>query len=202
MLNSLVSLVDPNYDAGTYKLRNDTRSDFQKSTPNSAGGQRQFGNVGMKHMLEIYNNAGNLPNHTNWGPLNSTINQLDIARQEKSAQGGAVNSYKLSVMNGFDEIAKALGIGDAGGRHELQSKLEAANGPEAIRAVIKEQAKLLKEKLDTLQGRWSDQMGPAAGDFKVIDPEAEKALNYILGDGEAQPSAPSTPVVKSIRQIQ
>lgn len=205
MLNALVSVVDPNYNAGTYKQRNDTRSDFQKSSPSSAGGQRQFGNVGLKHMLEIYNLADKLPNHTNWGPLNTTVNQIDIRSQEKSGQGGPITSYKLAVINGFDEIAKALGIGTGAGQQELQEKLSAAQGPAAIKQVIREQAKLLKEKLDTLQERYGEQMGPAAGNYRVIDPEAEKALNLILGEANGEnkaPASPSIPGVRSIRQIQ
>lgn len=186
MLNSLVSLVDPTYNANTFNLRTDTQKDFQKSQPSSAGGQRQFGNVGLKHMAEIYNLADKLPDHTNWGPLNTTVNALDIKRQEKSAQGGDVRSYKLAVINGFDEIAKALGIGTGAGQQELQDKLEAAQGPAAIKQVIRQQASLLKEKLDTLQERWAEQMGPAAGNFRVISPEAEKALNHILSDGGSE----------------
>lgn len=205
MLNSLVSLVDPNYNANTFQLRTDTQKDFQKSAPSSAGGQRQFGNVGLKHMAEIYNLADKLPNHTNWGPLNSTINALDIKGQEKSATGGDVRSYKLAVINGFDEIAKALGIGTGAGQQELQDKLEAAQGPTAIKQVIKQQAKLLKEKLDTLQERWTEQMGPAAGNYRVIDPEAEKALGLLLGEGspdQAQSGSTQLPNgVRSIRRI-
>ena len=184
MLNRLVSVVDPTYNANTYQLRTDTQKDFNKSQPSSAGGQRQFANVGLQHMAEIYKLADKLPDHTNWGPLNTTINALDIKRQERSAQGGSINAYKLSVINGFDEIAKALGIGTGAGQQELQEKLSAAQGPSAIKAAIREQAQLLKEKMDTLQDRWNEQMGPAAGKFRVISPAAEKALNEIIGGGE------------------
>lgn len=201
MLNSLVSLVDPNYNANTFQLRTDTQKDFQKSSPSSAGGQRQFGNVGLKHMLEIYNLADKLPNHTNWGPFNTTVNALDIKSQEKSAEGGDVRSYKLAVINGFDEIAKALGIGTGAGQQELQDKLEAAQGPTAIKQVIQQQAKLLKEKLDTLQERWGEQMGPAAGNYRVIDPEAEKALNVLLNQGGGGQPSGQRSLPKGVRSI-
>jgi hypothetical protein len=204
LLNSLVSLVDPNYDAGTYKLRNDMRLDYQKAGNQTSGGQIAFGNVGLQHMKKIYDAADNLPEHTNWGPLNTALNQADIKYQERSGAGGDINSYKLAVINGFDEIAKALGIGTGAGQQELQEKLSAAQGKTAIRRVLKEQAGLLKEKLDNLQEKWNTHMGPAAGDFRVISPQAQEALDALLAEGEKAPgqSAPTIPGVKSIRQIQ
>ena len=183
MLNALVSQVDPSYNAGTYKQRQDTIKDFNKNGgANSSGGQASFGETGIKHMKEIYDLSNNLPNHTNFGPLNSTVNSLDAAMQKKSANGGNVGAYNLAVINGMDEIAKALGIGGEGGRAELQHQLEAAQGPDAIKQVVRQQAKLLKEKLETLQSRWNSQMGPAAGNKKIIGPEAEQFLNHILGE--------------------
>jgi len=183
MLNALVSVVDPSYNSGTYKQRQDTIKDFNKNGgANSSGGQASFGETGIKHMGEIYDLSNNLPNHTNFGPLNSTINSADAMYQQKSANGGNVGAYNLAVINGMDEIAKALGIGGEGGRAELQKQLEAAKGPAAIQQVVKQQAKLLKEKLDTLQGRWNSQMGPAAGNRRIISPEAEQMLNHILGE--------------------
>lgn len=202
MLNSLVSLVDPNYNANTYQLRTDTQKDFQKSQPASAGGQSQFGNVGLVHMHNIYKLADKLPDHTNWGPLNTTINALDARSQRGSAQGGDVGAYKQAVINGFDEIAKALGIGTGAGQEELRQQLNEANGPKAVKQVLRQQAMLLKEKLDVLQGRWDEQMGPAAGKFRVIKPEAEKALNEILGEGTPSQSAASTVPPDAVRFLQ
>lgn len=183
IIDALARVVDPSFSAGTYAQRQATIKDFNKNGgANTAGGQEAFGNVGIKHMGEIYDLAEKLPDHTNWGPLNTTVNALDIQRQQRSANGGDIGSYKLSVMNGFDEIAKALGIGTGEGQAKLQAALDAAQGPTAVRQVVRQQAKLLKDKLDTLQQRWNTEMGPAAGNRRVVSPEAEQVLNRILAD--------------------
>ena len=183
IIDALARIVDPNFNAGIYGQRQATIKDFNKNGgANTAGGQEAFGNVGIKHMGEIYDLAEKLPDHTNWGPLNTTMNALDIQKQQRSANGGNVGSYKLAVMNGFDEIAKALGIGTGEGQAKLQAALDAAQGPTAVRQVVRQQAKLLKDKLDTLQQRWNTEMGLAAGNRRVISPEAEQVLNRILAD--------------------
>lgn len=189
LLNALVTVVDPTYNSGTFKHRQDVLKDFDKNGgANTAGGQESFGNVGIQHMGEIYDKADNLPNHTNFGPLNSLANSVDAMYQQRTGKGGDINAYKLSVINGMDEIAKALGIGGEGGRAELQHQLETAQGPAAIKKAVRQQAVLLKDKLDNLQRRWNSEMGPAAGNRRIISPEAEHVLNHILADEQGKSS--------------
>jgi hypothetical protein len=179
MLNQLASLVDPDYTPLTFDARKKARADY---TPGgTVGKQITFANTGIKHGAELLELADKIPNHTNFGPLNSTINEMDASRLSRSGQGGDINSYKQAAINFMDEIGKALGAGASGEREKLQEQIAAANGPEAVKAVIKTQINLLKDKIETQTRDYKTVMGPMAGNVNFIHPEAQAALDKIYG---------------------
>lgn len=180
VLSTLVSMVDPEYNAATYDLRKKMKADYNNSTLNSAGGQVKYANTGIKHGAELFELADKLPNHTNWGPLNHTINTLDANSQVQSNKGGPVNSYKQAAINFMDEVGKALGAGASGEREKLQAQIDAANGPEAIKEVLRTQIALLRDKIGTMDNAWQEGMGAAGKGRKFIDPDAQKALDKIF----------------------
>ena len=180
VLSSLVSMVDPEYNASTYDVRKKMKVDYNNSSLNSAGGQIKYANTGIKHGAELLDLADKLPNHTNFGPLNRSLNNLDAHYQIESVQGGTVNSYKQAAQNFIEEIGKALGAGASGEKERLEKNLDAASGPEAIKEVLRTQIALLRDKIGTMDNAWQEGMGQAGKGRKLVDPDAEKALNRIF----------------------
>ena len=198
-LSTLVSWIDPSYTPMTYDERKKTELDY--SPGGSVGKQILFANTGIKHGGELLGLADKLPNHTNWGFLNKTINEMDAARSVNSAQGGPVNSYKQAAINFMDEIGKALGAGASGEREELKRQIEAANGPEAIKDVIRTQITLLKDKIETQQGEYKKTMGPMAGNPNFVSEEAQAWLDKIFAKENAVPAAPQNNLPNGVRSI-
>lgn len=196
-LSTLVSWIDPSYTPMTYDERKKTELDY--SPGGTVGKQILFANTGIKHGGELLGLADKLPNHTNWGMLNKTINELDAARSVNSAQGGPVNSYKQAAINFMDEIGKALGAGASGEREELKRQIEAANGPEAIKDVIRTQITLLKDKIETQQGEYKKTMGPMAGNPNFVSGEAQAWLDKIFAKENAAPAGGASTLDKAKR---
>ena len=197
VLSTLVSMVDPEYNAATYDLRKKMKADYNNSSLNSAGGQIKYANTGIKHGAELFELADKLPNHTNWGPLNHTRNILDANTQAQSNKSGGLNSYKQAAINFMDEVGKALGAGASGEREKLQAQIDAANGPEAVKEVLRTQIGLLRDKIGTMENAWQEGMGAAGKGRKFIDPDAQKALDKIFPPAkEDKPTGSVTPLAE------
>jgi hypothetical protein len=207
VLSSLVSMVDPEYNAATYDLRKKMTADYNNSTLNSAGGQIKYANTGIKHGAILFELADKVPNFTGLGIFNNTANKISEEYQHQTNKSGGLYSYKQAAINFMDEVGKALGAGASGEREELKKQINSASGPDVIKEVLRTQIGLLKEKIDTMDNSWQEGMGAAGKGRKFIDPEAQKALDKIFPPakddkptGSSETPSSNTPPIPGARR--
>lgn len=180
LIESLVRMVDPTYSPTTYDARKKALLDQQSNTSTSSGGIRKLSDTALRHFTNLYNNSDVLP-QSELGPISSLKNQADLAMMRRSANIQDPNMQKLSAFEntleiGGDEMAKALGIGSEGGREAIKHMFDPSQGRGVVREKIRNQIRLLKEKLDVQNENWNQTMGPAAGRLKIITPQMEEAF--------------------------
>lgn len=180
MIDSLVRMVDPSYSPTTYDARKKALLEQQSNTPNSAGGIRKLADTALRHFKALYESSDALPN-SELGPLSSMKNQADLALLRKTGNIQDPNMKKLGVFDntleiGGDEMAKALGIAAEGGREAIKHMFDPSQGRGVVREKIRNQIRLLEEKLRVQDEAWKNTMGPAANRLQVISPQMEEAF--------------------------
>jgi hypothetical protein len=112
-----------------------------------------------------------------------------------------------NALGRFAEEATKFYRGVGGTEADIQRALHdltAAQSPEARAAAIKAQAELMHSKVNALQDRWKQGMGPLVDEFPIIHPESKQALEKInppaggnkdqKGDAKAAPAQAPTKV--------
>lgn len=191
MLNSLVSLVDPGYNAATFDARKKAQLDQTSNQPNSAGGMRKNSEVGLRHFKALMDYSNSLPQN-DWGMLSGAANAYDVYSMKRKADAGDKNAiaamnYLQTMEIGGDEMAKALGIASEGGREKIKELFDPALGRAAVQARIRNQIRLLGEKLNVQDEEWRNTMGPMSK--SLLKPEIADILK--LGEEPKAPQAPA-----------
>lgn len=189
VLNSLVSMVDPSYNAATFDARKKAQLDQISNQPNSAGGMRKNAEVGLRHFKALMDYSNSLPQN-DWGMLSGAANAYDVYGMKRKADAGDKNAiaamnYLQTMEIGGDEMAKALGIASEGGREKIKELFDPSLGRAAVQARIRNQIRLLGEKIGVQDEEWRNTMGPTAQ--SLVKPEIADILK--LGEEpKAQPS--------------
>ena len=191
VLNSLVSMVDPNYNAATFDNRKKAQLDQTSNQPNSAGGMRKNAEVGLRHFKALMDYSKDLPQNDG-GIFSGALNAYDVYAMKRRADEGdpkaiAAMNYLQTMEIGGDEMAKALGIASEGGREKIKELFDPALGRAAVQARIRNQIRLLGEKLNVQDEEWRNTMGPMSK--SLIKPEISEILK--LGEEPRMPQAPA-----------
>lgn len=178
VLNSLVSMVDQNYNANTFDTRKKAQLDQVSNQPNSAGGMRKNAEVGLRHFKALLDYSNALPQN-DWSMLSGAKNAYDVYSMKRSADPNDksaldVTNYLQTMEIGGDEMAKALGIASEGGREAIKELFNPSLGRAAVQARIRNQIRLLGEKLQVQDEEWKNTMGPMAQ--SLIKPEIADIL--------------------------
>ncbi|NDB68990.1 MAG: hypothetical protein EB015_13480 [Methylocystaceae bacterium] len=173
VLNSLVGMVDPSYNAATFDARKKAQLDQVSNQPNSSGGMRKNAEVGLRHFKALMDYSNSLPQN-DYGPFSGAKNAYDVYSMKRSADAGDPNAiaamnYLQTMEIGGDEMAKALGIASR----------------------IRNQIRLLGEKLGVQDEEWKNTMGPTAQ--SLVKPE----ISDILKLGEEPKVSPAQPQSQS-----
>lgn len=193
LLNALVSQVaGPSFNAMDYSSRQKAWDDQRLNTPNSSGGIRKLSETGLRHFKNLYENSDMLPeNH--YGPASTLVNAFSNMRKTNSGDASDEVARKLAQYNhtmeiGGDEMAKALGIASEGGREAVKQMFDPSQGRGIVQTKIKNQIKLLGEKLRGQQEDWERVMGPVASKrMQIIQPDVAEILK--LAEDEKAPAA-------------
>jgi hypothetical protein len=206
VLNSLVSMVDPSYNAATFDVRKKAQLDQASNQPNSAGGMRKNAEVGLRHFKALMDYSNALPQN-DYGFLSGAKNSYDVYAMKRKADEGDPNAiaamnYLQTMEIGGDEMAKALGIASEGGREKIKELFDPALGRAAVQARIRNQIRLLGEKIGVQDEEWRNTMGPTSQ--SLIKPEIAEILK--LGEDpkptQAAPQQNNLPHgVRSIRRV-
>lgn len=179
-VKELVTLVDPTFETGNSGARMKVRNEFLAGGPNTPAGQITAGNTAIQHLGHLLEASDTLGGASNYGPLNSILNDANVAIKGRSNDTGLV-TYN-NALGRFAEEATKFYRGVGGTEADIQralADLTAAQSPEARRTAIKAQADLMHSKINALQDRWKQGMGPLVDEFAIIHPESKQALDKI-----------------------
>lgn len=195
LLNALVSQVaGPSFNAMDYSSRQKAWDDQRLNSPNSAGGIRKLSETGLRHFKNLMDNTDLLPQNE-YGLASTLANAWDNRRLTTSGDANNAAAKKLALYNhtleiGGDEMAKALGIGSEGGREAIKHMFDPSQGRGVVQAKIRNQIKLLGEKLRGQQDDWDRVMGPVASKrLQIIQPDVAEILK--LGEEEQKQDPPA-----------
>jgi len=186
VLTSLVSLVDPTYDASTFTARQKHTSDLAAGGPNSDKAVLTNLKTSVDHFSKLFELADKLPDVGNTGEVglaatNYLTNRGTIGTPEER---DAIKKFDQVVEIGGDEMAKFLGIASEGGREKVKEIFRTSQGRAALKSLIKQQVELAKDKLNNLDTNHKRIMGPLGG--SLIDEDFKKKLSVFDEDKKDQ----------------
>lgn len=198
----LVMQYDPSFSLPFYASRAAAVKEFNAGGPNSPAGTITSGNTAIQHLGELSDYGEKIGGTGSYGPLNSLINKANAGYK------GLENDPDLkrynSALGRFTEEATKFYRGVGGTESDIQraiSDVSAAQSPQARRAAIAEQARLMQSKINALQDRyktamggppgWQSAMRQASDDFPIIQQHSAESMKRIL-DREAQSDSPTT----------
>ncbi len=198
------SKYDPEYDAALAPARFAAIKEFNSGGPNAPASTIVAGNTAIQHLKTLSDASQKIGGFSNLGPLNSTANSLNVAYE------GAKNSPDLVEYNGalgrFVEEATKFYRGIGGNEADIQRAIKdvtAAQSPEARNRAIAVQADLMQSKINALQSRYKQAMGPKqytrateSGDFPIVQEKSIGALNEILKRDGRPPYSVEKPATK------
>ena len=169
-------------DDTSFNARRAMRNNLSVATPSSLGGQINTGNTAIGHLADLSNAVVDLRNVD----LGSTwlSHAANTVRGWSTDQAAKVNALQDAAQHYGQEITKFY-AGSPGGEAERQSflsKLDAANSPQQLGAVIQTEAELMPARLSSIQNQIQGTLGPMASQYPVIRPDSQKALDTINGN--------------------
>jgi hypothetical protein len=198
-----VTQADPSFESGNATARVKVRNEFKAGGVSSPAGQISAGNTALQHAGEMSDalermkeSGGVLPYVGSSGiPFVSYYaNKVHNAAVAGTPEGAALNDFNTAKDHFAEEVTKfyAGSAGSEGERQRALSNLDNAKSIEELRSAIKTEANLMHGKVNALQERWRTGMGPLVGDFPLIHPESQKAIDRIMQrhGASGQPSSP------------
>lgn len=207
---------DPEYDQAAYNARAAAIKEFNAGGPTSPAGQITAGNTAMQHLKELLEAAEDLKNRPELlqGLANKDIRvisplaaRLQNATIEGTSKGEPLARFRNAANHYSEEVTKFYS-GSAGSEAEKTRALRTLDpslSVQELRAALREEAKLMSGKVNALQDRFKNALGPKAWltaieglpQFPVLQKKTEEALNQIYErtapPAPAQTKAPPSP---------
>lgn len=205
-LKELVPQIDPTFEVGNSGARVKVRNEFNAGGPNTPAGQITAGNTAIQHLAQLMSASEKIGGTNNGWIANSLLNKGNVALESAKNDPNLVN-YNNSLGRFAEEATKFYrGIG--GSESDIKRAIEdlgPGQSPEARSAAIKAQAELMHSKINALQDRWKQGMGPLVDEFPIVHEESKKSLDIINGKkaadddvtSAASASAPKTVSTKA-----
>ncbi len=188
-----VAQYEPGFDLTRWQQRAATRKEFSAGGPNSPAGAITAGNTAIQHLGHLSDAAEALGNRSIplWNSIANTF--------ETQTGDPRVTNFE-AVRNKYVEEATKFYRGTGGSEADLKrdiDNLSTASSPQQLREAINQHVQLMQSKINALQDRWRQGMGPNAGDFPIIQAESQKALDRIAqrASGQQAPQTSAAPQV-------
>ena len=199
-LAAFVTQADPSFEAGNATARVKARQDFTAGGPNSVAGTILAGNTALSHMGAQSDQVAGLGNYN--APFGATIvNGVKNAVNSTGAAGAPLATF--NAINGrlAEEMTKFY-RGTGGTEADVErdmANISPNMTPTQLNAGLAALAKLTQGKLDALQARWHNAMGPMVPDFPITTPEAQHAMDTVMGRaGGAQGGVANPPAIPTL----
>lgn len=191
-VKELVTQVDPTFETGNSGARVKVRNEFNAGGPNTPAGQITAGNTAIQHLAKLAGASDKIGGTNNGWIANSLLNKGNVA-VEGMKNDPALVEYNNSLGRFAEEATKFYrGIG--GSEADIKRALEdltPGQSPEARKEAIRSQAELMHSKINALQDRWKQGMGPLVGDFPIVHQESKAAMDVINGRKSETESKPA-----------
>lgn len=164
---------DKDYDQTAYKAKAAAVKEFAAGGPSSPAGQITAGNTAIQHLGDLAESAEQLkamPGFLNKVSASGlpfvsyAAAMLNNASLRGTPEGKALADY-MTARNHFSEEVTKFYAGSAGSEAEREralSNLDPAKSLEELRAAFHTEAKLMGGKVNALQDRFKNAMGPKA----------------------------------------
>ncbi len=186
-----VAQYEPGFDLTAWTMRNQTRKEFNAGGPSSPAGQITAGNTAIQHLGDVSDAAEELKKQP--GIFNAIsragvplVSYAASVLANKTAVGtpaGKALADFMTAKNHFSEEVTKFYAGSSGSEAEREralSNLDQAKSIEELRAAIKTETTLMHGKINALQSRWKNAMGPKAGEFPIVQPKTQAVLDRIV----------------------
>lgn len=203
-LASHVTQADPSFESGNATARVKVRNEFKAGGVASPAGQISAGNTALQHAGEM---SDALERMKEGGGVLAGVGSAGIpfvsyganALRNKSVagtpEGAALNDF-MTAKNHFSEEVTKFYAGSAGSEAERAralANLDAAKSLPELRSAIKTEANLMQGKVNALQERWRNGMGPLVPDFPLISKESQDAVDRVMKRDQASAAPKGAP---------
>jgi hypothetical protein len=199
--------VNPGLDVTNYVTRFAAKKEFQTGTgPNSPANMITAGNTAIKHLGEMSDQAEKLDNFNTGLPGNRALNWARNEYKKSSGTATELTAFEAAREKYVDEATKFY-RGTGGNESDILRGIELLSEAQSLpelRAAVQENVHLMESKIEALQDRWH-QAVPGAGDFQIVHPSSQAALDRIhkrfenlqgpAETGVAPPPPPDAPEV-------
>lgn len=198
-----VTQADPSFETGNAMARVKVRNEFKSGGVSSPAGQITAGNTALQHAGEMSDALERMKDQpgllaavgSSGIPFVSyAANQLKNKSLQGTPEGAALADFNTAKNHFSEEVTKfyAGSGGSEAERARALANLDAAKSLDELRSAIKTEANLMHGKVNAMQERWRTGMGPLVGDFPLIHPESQKAVERIMQRAGTNPTASGT----------
>jgi len=200
-LIALASQADPDYRPSLYAPRAASIKEFTSGGPNSPASIITNGNTAIQHLGRMSELAEKLGGTNKAWILNGLVNWANV-KAEELKNNPDLAAYK-SAEDRFVEEATKFYRGVGGNKSDIDralSILTPGQSPEARRAAILEQAELMQSKINALQGKYQNGVGPAGwkkmmseagSEFPIVQKHSAEELEKIRKRAAGETVAPT-----------
>lgn len=188
------AIVDKNFDQNAYKVRSDMYHDFTVGPTSKIINALNQAPLHAKELAGAYDQLHNLPVGGGIGHWinNSLTSMQSLTNTGQQAATGAFNASQPAVA---DELA-TLYKGSSGTIPGITAQEDAfpmGAPPAESNNALKTASKLMADRLKVLETRWRNGMGPTAGMFPIVSPDARNALTYLNSRYNPAPTPQALP---------
>lgn len=186
-----VTQADPSFESGNATARVKTRNEFMTGSVGSPAGQITAGNTALQHAgemsdaLERFKEGGGVMRglgNAGIPVVSYAANTLKNKSVQGTPEGAALNDF-MTAKNHFSEEVTKFYAGSAGSEAERTralANLDAAKSLPELRSAIKTEVNLMQGKVNALQDRWKNGMGPLVPEFPLIQPKSQEAIDRVI----------------------
>jgi hypothetical protein len=178
MLLALAHRVDPKFDATTYAMRQDLRKNLEGY--GKGGQEATAANTAIEHLHELSQLGENLSNVGGAWILNKPANEIQGAYRWLTGDNrpNSFNALRDLAVSEVDKFYKATKGGETE-RRALSDQISATSTPQQLRSVIATMATAMGGKVQELERRWQNGMGPSVAPLGVLSDESKAKINDI-----------------------
>jgi hypothetical protein len=122
-----------------------------------------------------------------------SLNKIHNAGIQGTPEGSSYNNFMTAKNHFSEEVTKfyAGSAGSEGERKRALANLDEAKSLPELRSAIKEETDLMHGKVNALQDRWRNSMGPLVKDYPLIQSKSQEAIDRIEKRNAATAPQPS-----------